>query len=144
MDLRYCEVSGCCLVPYIPYAWQEKGHPILLETDAPSKRLNVLGFFKRQNDLQTYTIEGRIESEVLSACIDDFCEYLHKNTVIVMDQSSLHTSKACTAKLAEWQDKNVEIFYVPPYAPELHLIEILWRFMQYEWRELWAYKSWEH
>lgn len=144
IDLRYFDVSGFCLVPYIPYAWQEKGHPILLETDAHSKRLNVLGFLNRQNDLQTYTIEGRIDSEVIIACIDDFCEYIHKKTVIVMDQSSLHTSKEFTAKLAEWQDKNVEIFYLPPYSPELNLIEILWRFMKYEWIELWAYKSWEH
>ena len=144
IDLRYFDISGFCLVPYIPYAWQEKGHPILLDTDAHSKRLNVVGFLNRQNDLQTYTIEGRIDSEVIIACIDDFCQYIHKKTVIVMDQSSLHTSKEFTTKLAEWHDKNVEIFYLPPYAPELNLIEILWRFMKYEWIELWAYKSWEH
>jgi len=59
-----------------------------------------------------------------------------------MDQASIHTSKEFTAKIAVWKEKNVEIFYLPPYSPELNIIEILWRFMKYEWIELWAYKSW--
>jgi transposase len=33
---------------------------------------------------------------------------------------------------------------LPAYAPELNMIEILWRFMKYEWIELWAYTSWTH
>jgi len=34
IDLRYFDASGFCLMPYIPYAWQEKGHPLTLEADA--------------------------------------------------------------------------------------------------------------
>ena len=53
------------------------------------------------------------------ACIDDFCQDLHKKTVIVMDQASIHTSKEFTAKIPEWHAQNIEIFYLPAYAPEL-------------------------
>jgi transposase len=144
LALWYFDVSGFCLVPYIPYAWQEKGQPLLVETDAHSKRLNVLGFLNRKNDLQTYTIEGKVDSAVIIACIDDFCQSMQKKSVIVMDQSSLHTSKEFMAKLSEWKDKELEIFYLPPYSPELNIIEILWRFMKYEWIELGAYTSWTH
>jgi transposase len=49
IDLRYFDASGFCLMPYMPYAWQEKGPLITVETDAHSKRLNVLGFLNRQN-----------------------------------------------------------------------------------------------
>jgi len=117
-----------------------------LAADAHSKRLNVLGFgfLNRQNDLETSTFEGRIDSEIVIACIDDFCQTLRKKTVIVMDQAFIHTSKEFTAHTAAWKEKNLEIFYLPPYSPELNIIEILWRFMKYEWIELWAYKSWSH
>jgi transposase len=142
--LRYFDASGFCLIPYIPYAWQEKGHPITVATDAPSKRLNVLGLLNRENDLAAYTFEGRIDSEVVIACIDDFCQDLHKKTVIVMDRASIHTSKEFTAKIPEWHAQNIEIFYLPAYAPALNMSEILWRFMKYEWIELWAYTSWTH
>ena len=40
IDLRYDDASGFCLVPYIPYAWQEQGETISIES-GNSKRLNV-------------------------------------------------------------------------------------------------------
>jgi len=46
IDLRYFDESGFCLVPYIPYAWQEKGDTIAIES-MPSKRVNVLGFVNK-------------------------------------------------------------------------------------------------
>jgi DDE superfamily endonuclease len=61
-----------------------------------------------------------------------------------MDQASIHTSKAFTAKTAAWQGRNCAIFSVPPYAPELNLLESLGRFMKDAWIEVWAYKSWSH
>jgi transposase len=144
IDVRYFDASGFCLIPSIPYAWQEKGQPMTVATEAQSKRLNVLGFLNRQNDLAPYTFEGRIDSEVVIACLDDFCHDLSKKTVRVMDQASIHTSKEFTAKIAEWHAQNIAIFYLPAYAPALNMIEILWRFMKYEWIELWAYTSWTH
>jgi len=32
---------------------------------------------------------------------------------------------------------------LPPYSPELNLIEILWRFIKYEWIEIDAYSCWK-
>jgi hypothetical protein len=43
IDLRYYDESGFCLVPYIPYAWQEQGETIAIESE-PSKRINVSDF----------------------------------------------------------------------------------------------------
>ena len=39
IDLRYYDAAGFCLVPYIPYAWQEQGETIAIES-GNSKRLN--------------------------------------------------------------------------------------------------------
>ncbi len=39
IDLRYFDESGFCLVPYVPYAWQQSGRTISLES-TQSKRLN--------------------------------------------------------------------------------------------------------
>lgn len=61
-----------------------------------------------------------------------------------MDQASIHTSEKILNKLEEWEKKNLQIFWLPPYSPHLNLIEILWRFIKYEWIELSAYDSWEN
>ena len=36
----------------------------------------------------------------------------------------------------------LEIFELPSYSPELNLIEILWRFIKYEWIDVKAYQCW--
>jgi hypothetical protein len=40
IDLRYYDESGFCLVPYIPYAWQEQGETIAIER-GQSQRITV-------------------------------------------------------------------------------------------------------
>lgn len=141
IDLYYFDESGFCLVPYIPYAWQEQDEPISVES-TPSKRLNVLGFMNKRNDLDAYCFEGSITSEIVIHCINSFCNHIQGPTVVVMDKASIHTSEEFQAKIPDWEKQGLDIFYLPEYSPELNLIEILWRFMKYEWMEFWAYTSW--
>ena len=142
IDLRYFDESGFCLVPYIPYAWQAEGETISIES-GQSNRLNVLGFMNRRNDLEAYTFACSIDSLVVIHCFDHFCGTIQDPTVVVLDNASIHTSEAFQEKIPQWENKGLSIFYLPEYSPELNLIEILWRFMKYEWIEFWAYASFE-
>ena len=36
-------------------------------------------------------------------------------------------------KLEQWKEKELLIYFLPPYSPELNLIEILWRRIKYYW-----------
>jgi hypothetical protein len=40
IEIRYLDESGFCLIPYIPYAWQETNQKIEIKSQQ-SKRLNV-------------------------------------------------------------------------------------------------------
>jgi len=143
LDLYYFDESGFCLTPYLPYAWQEPGQTIRLPSRA-SKRLNILGFLSKKNELQAYSCLGSVDSEVVVRCINDFCKDIDKRTVIVMDNSPIHTSEAFQKNIPLWKEQALDIFYLPKYSSELNCIEILWRFIKYEWIELDAYKSWAH
>ena len=46
-------------------------------------------------------------------------------------------------QMPKWVQKGLIIKYLPPYAPELNLIEILWRFMQYSWLPFSVYASFQ-
>ena len=140
IDLRYYDESGFCLVPYIPYAWQEPGDTIAIES-GHSQRLNVLGLMNKRNELEAMTIEGSVDSHVVIHFFDQFCQMLPGPTVVVMDNASIHTSEAFQEAIPKWEQQGMSIFYLPAYSPELNLIEILWRFMKYEWIEFWAYAS---
>jgi transposase len=140
IDLRYYDESGFCLVPYIPYAWQEQGEVIAIAS-GQSERINVLGFMNKRNELEAYTIQGSVDSAAVIEFFNQFCETIQGPTVVVMDNASIHTSEAFQEEIPNWEKKGLLIFYLPEYSPELNLIEILWRFMKYEWIELWAYAN---
>ena len=112
-------------------------------TSSRSRRLNVLEIMNTSNHLETYISEESINSDVVIACIDSFFPTVDKPTVIVVDQSSIHTCDAICDKIEEWKERNITIFELLPYSPQLNLIEILWRFIKYEWIEIDAYSGWE-
>lgn len=143
IELRYLDETGFCLTPYVPYGWQEKGEINSLKSSR-SRRLNVLGIMSRSQELSAYIFEGRITSEVVISCLDKFAETLTKKTFVVLDKASFHRSQKIAEKISEWPQKNLEIFWLPSYSPQLNLIEILWRFMKYEWIEIDAYSSWQN
>ena len=142
IDLYYLDESGFSLIPSVPYGWQNIGEYLTISSRR-SRRLNVLGIMNRKNDIKSYVSFQSINSDVVIACIDAFFPRVDKPTVIVVDQSSIHTSDAILDKIEEWLERGITIFVLPSYSPQLNLIEILWRFIKYEWIEIDAYKSWE-
>ena len=75
---------------------------------------------------------------------DKFADRINgKFTVIIIDNASIHKSKKFKAKIEEWENKNLYLFYLPPYSPELNLIEILWREVKYRWLSIEAFLSFE-
>jgi transposase len=143
IDLRYVDETGFCLNSYVPYSWQVKGEETVVKAQR-SKRLNALGFLNRKNDLEVYLFENSINSYVVITCIDKFCESLVIETVLVIDNASIHTSNMFMDKKEEWEQKGLTLFFLPTYSPELNIIEILWRFIKYNWLDIDAYESWEN
>ena len=143
IDLRYLDESGFCLMPYVPYCWQDKLEVEGLKA-SKSKRLNVIGLLNRNNDLESYIFENKINSEIVIKFLDNYANKIKKLTVVVIDNAPIHRSKAFGEKIAEWKEKKLEIFWLPTYSPQLNLIEILWRFMKYEWIKTEAYFSWNN
>lgn len=142
IDLYYLDESGFSLTSNVPYAWQNIGSDLEVETSR-SKRLNVLGIMNRRGHLESYVSTQSINSDVVVNCIETFFPKVERKTFIVMDQASIHTGSNILDYLESWRERNIEIFILPSYSPHLNLIEILWRFMKYEWLEIEAYLSWE-
>lgn len=138
----YYDESGVSLTPMIPYGWQARGETEQLPSSR-SKRLNILGFYTHNNQFEATTIEGSVNSECVIDCFDRFCEQTEKETVIIVDNAPTHTSRAFKARLPIWAEKGMRIKYLPTYSPELNIIEILWRFIKYQWLSLSAYQSYK-
>jgi len=82
-----------------------------------------------------------INSEVVTACFDHFSNIITKKTVVIIDNAPTHTSKLFNKNVKKWEERGLFIKKLPPYSPELNLIEILWRFIKYKWLPFSAYNS---
>lgn len=148
--LYYFDESGFSTTPCVPYGWQRVGETRKIPCHR-SKRMNVLGFLSRNNDLFFHTSEQSVTTETVINAFDAFVEAYasqYEDTkvpgFVVLDNASIHRSGAFKEKLADWERRGVCLHFLPPYSPELNLIEILWRKIKYEWLPLDAYQSYGH
>ena len=140
IDLCYFDESGFTLEPCVPYAWQQTGETIEIPS-SKSKRLNVLGFVNRDCEFNSFVFEGSVNTSVVTACIDEFSKQIKKPTTLVIDNASTHTSNEFNENLEKWKERKLTIYPIPPYSPELNIIEIVWRKIKYEWLPFSAYES---
>ena len=138
IDLYFGDESHFGLTPNVPYAWQTKENPILLPA-AKGRFLNVVGLMNRKNKLFFEVLESTFNSDKLICFMDHFVAQTIKKTIVILDNSPIHRSKKFKAKIQQWREQDVYIFFLPPYSPELNLIEILWRRIKYQWLSFDAY-----
>lgn len=148
IHLRYFDASGLSLTPVVPYGWQPMGETYCIPCER-SPRLNLLGFLGRKNELFFRTSEQSVNTDTVIAAFDAFAEDYYESEFkqsgklcfVVLDNASMHRSQAFTRKMDDWLIRGVIPRFIPPYCPELNLIEILWRKLKYQWLPMSAYQS---
>jgi len=140
-ELWYFDGSGFCLTPSIPYAGQPIGSVIEMPISTHRRRLNVLGFLHRHNELYPYVIEGKVDTSVIVEGFEQFSKQIKKRTYVLFDNSPLHRSPEFIRHISQWVKRGLILKYLSPYSPELNLIEMLWRFIKYHWLPFSAYRS---
>jgi transposase len=139
-DLWYFDEAGFTLTPCVPYAWQKVGQTLELAS-SHSPRQNILGFFNLQHEFHSFAFEGAIDTQTVIHCFNLFRQQLERPAVVVVDNAPLHTSNDFAEQKILWQAQDLAVKFIPPYCPELNLIEILWRKIKYEWLPLNAYQN---
>ena len=95
--------------------------------------MTVMGMINRASKGTFKRFDKAPKADDIIAFLDQIAETLDKKTIVILDNAPTHKSKAVEAKLQEWKEKKLFLQFIPPYAPELNLIEILWRRIKYKW-----------
>jgi hypothetical protein len=150
INLFYFDESGVATVPCVPYAWQPLGSTRTLPS-FPSQRLNILGFLSRDQQSFFQAVEGTVGTTQAIAAFDRFAadyavDYARHGQpcVVTLDNAPWHTSRDFRERVDSWGAQGVILHYLPPYCPELNLIEILWRKIKYDWLPLSCYTSYDN
>ena len=132
IDLFYADESQVSPEGYVPYGWQFADEQVCIEAEK-GKGLNCFALISRSNKILYRTCEQTITSEFILAQLDELSLGLLKPTVVVLDNARVHTAARVKERLEYWQQRGLFLFYLPPYSPQLNLIERLWKELKARW-----------
>jgi transposase len=142
-DLYYYDEAGFSLTPCVPYAWQATGARLEIASTR-SVRRNVPAFPGwKQAQFHPFVFTGAVDTDLVVHCFETLSRLIEKETWVIMDNAPTHTAEEFDDQLDEWERRGLHVFFLPPYCPELNLIELLWRKIKYEWLPISAYESYK-
>lgn len=71
--------------------------------------------------------EKNINANFIFEQLEKLSFQIQKQTVIILDNASIHKAKIIKQQLNFWEKRGLYLFYLPPYSPHLNIAETLWR-----------------
>ena len=132
IDLFYADETHISSEGYVPYGWQFPGETVAIYVEKGYK-INLLGLISRQNQCHFKTTEASITSSFVCEFLDDLSLKMTKETVVVLDNASIHRAKIIQERKSIWEQRGLFLVTLPPYSPHLNIAETLWRKIKAEW-----------
>jgi transposase len=111
------------------YGWIKKGYEKEIKSNSGRQRLNINGAL----DIETYKVTMTMEETLNAVTILSLFKKLRKaynkagKLYIICDNAGYY--KAENVQI-EVKKLNIELVFLPPYSPNLNLIERLWKFFR--------------
>ena len=131
--------AGMSNIPNVQRSWSPLSKPHAADASVPRGRVNVLGALNYGANELVHTLhQGSVKREQIVDFIDNLAKK-HSNAwkpiIVVIDNASIHKN-IDKEKIHEWlMEHKLLLWHIPPYSPELNLIEILWKQAKYHWRK---------
>lgn len=129
IHLFFVDAAHFVMLPFLGYLYSLTVRYV--KSASGRKRFNVLGALNAISH-ELVTISNHSYINALSVC--ELLEKLHQlyrdlPIVLVMDNARY---QKCQLVLEKAQHLNIQIIFLPPYSPNLNLIERLWKFVKKE------------
>lgn len=111
------------------YGWNSKGQRFhALKSGRREGRVNMIAALCNQNLIAPFTVEGACNRTVFETWLETcLLPTLEPGQVLVMDNATFHKGGRIQQLI---QDAGCELLYLPPYSPDLNLIEKCWSWLK--------------
>ena len=112
------------------YGWIKRGEKRELKTNAGRERLNLHGALNAET-LEMTVIESKtVNADSTITLLETLKQRypLSRELKVIVDNAGYHYSKDVKAYLKE--NPRIQLIFLPPYSPELNLIERVWKFFK--------------
>ena len=112
------------------YGWIKRGEKRCLRTNSGRQRLNLHGAINVETNELTVIESDTVNKDSTLALLETLEQkyFLSKTIFVILDNARYHYSKEVREYVAK--SKRLELVYLPPYSPELNLIERVWKFFK--------------
>lgn len=97
-------------------------------------RISILGLWQPDEQFEYALVQGGFNGESYLKVMDWVAqkaaltlEQTGRLTVVVQDNSSIHTRQLVQQQWERWQQQGLFLFFLPPYCSEMNPIETQWR-----------------
>lgn len=110
-------------------AWIEKGKIKTIKSNTGRSRININGVYNSESQEILIHESQTINAETTIAFLKEIEEYYQNKTriIIIVDNARYYKNKKVTEYL---KTSKIEFWFLPPYSPNLNLIERLWKFLR--------------
>ena len=130
----YLDESGCRLESSLDYGYAQIGQQkSITQNKNRGRRINIMGVWE---DKQTFdyalkvgTYKAKNYVQFMDAQAERAIKRLFdtgKYTIIVQDNASIHRANIAKKRVEIWEKQGLILFSLPPYSPEMNLIEVQW------------------
>ena len=128
--LLYGDEADIHLNPHIAYGWYLRGAPRKVPAAGTNKRRSLYGAVDpRTGRLLVHTVRERSAEGFIEFLRCVLRAYAGRHVTLVLDHGSVHTAGMVRAFLEE-RKKRLTVLWLPKYAPNLNLIERVWKYLK--------------
>ena len=104
--------------------WGRCGHTPVIPTKLRWEHLSVIGGITMGGQFLQHTHRGAVRSPQVEKFPEHVLRHVAGEVVVVLDRAMIHWAKVVQA-FVQWH-KRLSLVYLPPYAPVLNPIELVW------------------
>lgn len=109
--------------------WIKRGETKQLKTNNGRKRMNINGLLNLETQELLHVVDERINSQTMIASLNQVLEKQKNGLIhIVLDNARYYHSHVVKYFLEEHQ--RIKLHFLPPYSPNLNIIERLWHILK--------------
>lgn len=125
--IYFADAAHFVLAPFFGFLWCVKR--IFIRTPAGRQRLNVLGALNAMTkELVSVINDKSVNAETVCELLDKIAAIGHPVPVTVILDNAKY--QRCHYVIDYAKELGIELLFLPPYSPNLNLIERLWKFIK--------------
>jgi transposase len=123
--ILFADESGIRSDYHAGTTWAPAGKTPLVKATGARYGFNMLSAVSAQGHFRFMTLEGRVNAEVFREFLQRLITGMERKIFLVVDGHPAHKAKL-VRRFVEQNAEHLELFFLPPYSPELNPDELVW------------------